>query len=185
MSANQSDGKSTRPAERWCFDKQIQASPRCVGSRWSVRKSQMDVQASERREGGSRSDRTGDEANSQHVWTKDDWQTKDGSADVCNGNIMKRTLPKEAWDLLTEEQKQATEQQQAPGERSVAETEAVKAARAYVRKGDPRSLNEEQLKRLTKTELVRIARKEDLPYRSKMNKAQLARTLRRHFRQPS
>jgi hypothetical protein len=50
---------------------------------------------------------------------------------------------------------------------------------------DPRSLNEEQLKRLTKTELVQIARHEDLPYRTKMNKAQLARTLRKHFRQPS
>jgi hypothetical protein len=47
---------------------------------------------------------------------------------------------------------------------------------------DPRELNEEELKRLTKDDLVSIARNEALPNRSKMNKAQLARTLRRHFR---
>lgn len=43
-------------------------------------------------------------------------------------------------------------------------------------------LNEEELKRLPKETLLTIARTEDLPNRSKMNKAQLARTLRRHFR---
>ena len=47
---------------------------------------------------------------------------------------------------------------------------------------DPRALNEEELKRLSKDCLVSIARDEALPNRSKMNKAQLARTLRRHFR---
>src|SRR5690606_30962526 len=44
-----------------------------------------------------------------------------------------------------------------------------------------KSLNEEELKRLTKEELVWLARNEALPHRSKMNKAQLARTLRRHY----
>ena len=44
-------------------------------------------------------------------------------------------------------------------------------------------LNEEELKRLTKNELDLLARHEQLPLRSKMNKAQLARTLRRHYRQ--
>lgn len=48
-----------------------------------------------------------------------------------------------------------------------------------------RRLNEEELKRLTKDELDTLARDEQLPLRSKMNKAQLARTLRRHFRQAS
>jgi hypothetical protein len=47
---------------------------------------------------------------------------------------------------------------------------------------DPHRLNEEELKRLGKDRLLRIARDENLPNRSKMNKAQLARTLRRHFR---
>ncbi len=59
------------------------------------------------------------------------------------------------------------------------------SARSRFAQDDPRSLNEEELKRLTKETLVRIARHEDLPNRSKMNKAQLARTLRKHFRQPS
>lgn len=45
-----------------------------------------------------------------------------------------------------------------------------------------RRLNEEELKRLTKEQLVQLARHEELPQRSKMNKAQLARSLRRHFR---
>ncbi len=48
--------------------------------------------------------------------------------------------------------------------------------------GDARGLNEEELKRLPKQTLATIARDESLPNRSKMNKAQLARTLRKHFR---
>jgi hypothetical protein len=49
------------------------------------------------------------------------------------------------------------------------------------REGGAPSIREERLKRLSKEELVRLARSEDLPHRSKMNKAQLARTLRRHY----
>ena len=47
--------------------------------------------------------------------------------------------------------------------------------------GEVGRLTEERLKRLTKRQLVGLARREALPNRSKMNKAQLARTLRRHF----
>ncbi|MBA3315317.1 MAG: hypothetical protein H0T47_18775 [Planctomycetaceae bacterium] len=61
----------------------------------------------------------------------------------------------------------------------------TEAARPSNMHHDPRFLNEVELNRLTKETLVQIAREEELPYRSKMNKAQLARTLRRHFRQPS
>ncbi len=75
---------------------------------------------------------------------------------------------------------------------------AVPRRRPLARKGQPRRgsrpllrtsreqarrLNEEELKRLTKNELDLLARHEQLPLRSKMNKAQLARTLRRHYRQ--
>lgn len=48
--------------------------------------------------------------------------------------------------------------------------------------GDPRDLNEQELNRLSKETLLTIARSESLPNRSKMNKAQLARTLRKHLR---
>jgi hypothetical protein len=48
--------------------------------------------------------------------------------------------------------------------------------------GDARCLNEEELNRLPKQTLLTLARDESLPNRSKMNKAQLARTLRKHFR---
>ena len=48
--------------------------------------------------------------------------------------------------------------------------------------GDPRDLNEQELNRLSKETLLTIARGESLPNRSKMNKAQLARTLRKHLR---
>ncbi len=50
---------------------------------------------------------------------------------------------------------------------------------------DVHGLREVQLKRLTKRVLLSIARKADLPGRSKMNKAQLARTLHKHFRTAS
>lgn len=48
--------------------------------------------------------------------------------------------------------------------------------------GDARCLNEAELNRLPKEALLTLARGESLPNRSKMNKAQLARTLRKHFR---
>ena len=55
-------------------------------------------------------------------------------------------------------------------------------ARRPVDRHDPSELSEVQLKHLSKEELLTIARRESLPNRSKMNKAQLARTLRKHFR---
>lgn len=184
MSADQSDEKDARRALRPRIQQQIQASSKCRGpGRWLARKSQLVVLE---HGGCCRGDRNRDEAKSPHAWTKENWQTKAGAADARHGKIMNCDLPQEAPILLTDEQKQAVETKQTPhGGQNVANTAAAKAARAYVTRHDPRSLNEEQLKRLTKIELVQIARRVDLPYRSKMNKAQLARTLRRHFRQPS
>ena len=65
------------------------------------------------------------------------------------------------------------------GRDDTAERSSWKYAESHA---DPRELNEEELKRLSKERLVSIARNEALPNRSKMNKAQLARTLRKHFR---
>lgn len=183
MPTDHYEDKYTKPVLRRQIKLKIQRSPK--GGRkcqWSARKSQMLAQEYERQGGDYKGNNNHQEASSLNKWTEQDWQTKEGSADARNGSKMKRYLPKEAWDLLTEEQKKATEQKKTSEDSQfVANTEAAKAARAYVDHDDPSRLNEEQLKRLTKARLAEIARSEELPNRSKMNKAQLARTLRKHF----
>lgn len=62
------------------------------------------------------------------------------------------------------------------------ESESAAARPAMTDFGDARCLNEAELNRLPKEALLTLARGESLPNRSKMNKAQLARTLRKHFR---
>ena len=69
-----------------------------------------------------------------------------------------------------------------PGMRRPAPTRYQRSSPAAIGVVQARRLNEEEVKRLTKEQLVELARHEELPQRSKMNKAQLARTLRRHFR---
>ncbi len=187
MSADHTDSNYTKPELRERLKSEIQASSK--GGRkgqWSARKSQMLVRQYEQQGGGYHGDKNHDEAKSLRTWTKEDWQTKNSSGHARTGKTMKRYLPKQAWDLLSAAEQRATETKKTShGEQYVANTEPAKAARSYVVKGDPSSLNEQQLNRLTKETLVQIARKEDLPQRSKMNKAQLARTLRKHFRTES
>jgi hypothetical protein len=187
MSVSQCDDNSTSSDRRRRLNHRIPASSNGIGpGRPCHRKSHLVVLELDRDADGDRRVRQRDVANSPHAWTNENWSTKASAADDRHGKIMNCYLPEEALHLLTDEQKQAVQTKQTShGQEYVANTEAAKAARAYVTRHDPRSLNEEQLKRLTKTELVQIARKEELPYRSKMNKAQLARTLRKHFRQPS
>lgn len=184
MSADHDDEKYTKPALHRRIKQELQESSK--GGRqgqWSARKSRMLVQEYERQGGGYKQDANRGEAKTIGRRTEQDWQTEEGSASARRGSTMKRHLPKRAWNLLTDGQRQTAETKQtSQGEQFVPHTQAATAARAYVAHDDPRGLNEEELKRLTKAELVRIARDEELPNRSKMNKAQLARTLRKHFR---
>ena len=152
---------------------------------WSARKSQMLVQEYEKRGGGYKKDEKDEDAKSLEEWTDQDWQTADGSAYADDGERMKRYLPKDAWDLLSEEEKEKAKEKKregdAEGKQFVENTLAAKAARAYVDHGDASELSEDQLKRLDKDELESIARDEDVQGRSGMTKDELASAIREHF----
>ena len=182
--------KYTKPALRRRIKEELQNSSK--GGRkgqWSARKSQLLVQEYERQGGGYKESKKDDAARSLEKWTDQNWQTKEGSADADTGKGMQRYLPEAAWKLLSDEEQKQAEAQKARGETSgqqfVPNTEAAKAARAFVDRGDASRLREDQLKRLTKQSLLQIARDAELPNRSKMAKAQLARALRKYFRSES
>lgn len=106
MSTDHYEDKYTKPALRRRIKQELQHSSK--GGRkgqWSARKSQLLAHEYERQGGGYKGNNNRDEAASLNKWTEQDWQTKEGSADARNGSKMKRYLPKEAWNLLTDVQK--------------------------------------------------------------------------------
>ncbi|MCI2237424.1 hypothetical protein MO973_05955 [Paenibacillus sp. TRM 82003] len=100
--------------------------------RWSARKSQLLKHEYEEHGGGYR--HPGERSESQqHLreWTEQDWRTADGSADARTGDGTKRYLPDAAWELLSEEERRATDERKRGGqEQHVANTDAAKHARA-------------------------------------------------------
>lgn len=112
---------------------------------WSARKAQLLKAAYEREGGGYLGEK---DETQQHLsrWSKEDWQTSDGSADATTGSpeekggASKRYLPKEAWDELSEDEKRATDAKKAEGsargEQFVANTKAAKEAGAHARAHD-------------------------------------------------
>ena len=154
----------------------------------SARKSQMLVQEYEKQGGGYKDDDDQKEAaDSLKQWTEQDWQTKEGSAYADkDGEPMKRYLPAKAWDLLSDDEKQKTDQKkQEEGEEAakqfVDNTAKAKAARKYVSHDDASDLTLEMLHRLSKSELSDIAAGEDVAGRSKMDKEELAHAIHEHF----
>ena len=153
---------------------------------WSARKSQMLVQEYEKRGGGYKKDSKDEDAKSLEEWTDQDWQTKDGSAYASEDGETKRYLPKRAWDLLSEAERDRTdrkkrEEGEDAAQQYVANTIEAKAARAYVDHGDASELFEDQLKRLNKGELDDLASDAEIDGRSKMDKDDLAAALRNHY----
>lgn len=98
---------------------------------WSARKAQLVAHEYEAAGGGYVGEKT-DAQKHLHQWTDEHWQTADGQPAI-DGETTHRYLPKEAWDQLTPEQKEATEQQKEAGslhgEQFVPNTPAAKQAR--------------------------------------------------------
>ncbi len=98
---------------------------------WSARKSQLLQHEYEARGGGYR--HPGERSESQqHLqeWTGQDWRTADGSTRARSGEGTKRYLPEAAWELLSEDEKRATEERKRSGrEQHVANTDAARHAR--------------------------------------------------------
>jgi hypothetical protein len=122
----------TEPELRARLKEEIKASDR--GGRpgqWSARKSQLLTSEYESQGGGYRheGERT---ASQQHLteWTEQDWHTADGGARAREGDETARYLPDAAWELLSDEEKRATDRKKRSGDaQHVANTEAAQQAR--------------------------------------------------------
>lgn len=180
------EAKYTKPdLRRKLKDELMQGDRGGKSGQWSARKAQMLVKEYEQQGGGYRKEKKDEDAKSLEQWTEQDWQTADGSAYADDGKAMKRYLPKRAWDLLSDAEKQRAQQKKrqgdARGRQYVENTVAAKAARAYVDHGDASELSQDQLMRLKKDELMDLAQQQGVEGRSSMNKPQLARSLRSHY----
>jgi hypothetical protein len=98
---------------------------------WSARKSQLLTSEYEKQGGGYRHE--GERTESQrHLqqWTDQDWHAQDGSTDARGPDGTSRYLPDAAWQLLSEEERAATDRvKSSSDEQHVANTEAAKQAR--------------------------------------------------------
>ncbi len=98
---------------------------------WSARKAQLLAHEYEAAGGGYKGEKTDAQ---EHLagWTKEEWQTKDGTP-ADKGDETARYLPKKAWDELSEAEKTATDKKKRAGSKTgkqfVANTAKAKAAR--------------------------------------------------------
>jgi len=78
---------------------------------WSARKAQLVAAEYKRRGGGYTTDKAHEPEAARHLdrWTAEQWQTKDGSAQAREGDVTHRYLPKDAWDQLSEQEKEETD----------------------------------------------------------------------------
>lgn len=132
-SAKGSQGRYTRPALRERLKKKIQASDKGgKPGQWSARKSQLLAQEY-KKEGGGYVGGKGESQKSLDSWTKESWQTREGTTRARHGRTTSRYLPKKAWDALSEGEKDATEKKKRSasrrGKQFVANTPAAKTAR--------------------------------------------------------
>jgi hypothetical protein len=122
----------TDPELRARLKEEIKAGDR--GGRpgqWSARKSQLLTHEYEAQGGGYRHEGERTEAQ-RHLqeWTGQDWHTADGGDRARGSDGTKRYLPDAAWELLTDEEKAATDARKRQGrEQHVANTDAAKEAR--------------------------------------------------------
>ncbi len=133
-SAEDYESDYTDPELRARLKEEIKAGDR--GGRpgqWSARKSQLLVAEYERNGGGYR-DESGRTDSQRHLqeWTKQDWHTADGDpAARDDGAGTHRYLADAAWQLLSEDERRATDRKKTSGrEQHVANTDAAREARA-------------------------------------------------------
>ena len=126
--------KYTDPELREEIKEEIKASDKGgEEGQWSARKSQLLTQEYEKRGGGYKGEKDQSQKNLEK-WTEEEWQTKEGDADARKGDgETKRYLPKEAWENLSEEETEETEEKKREGSKKgqqhVSNTDEAKNAR--------------------------------------------------------
>jgi hypothetical protein len=134
MAKQNYEEKYTHPEMREKVKEEIKASDKGgKEGQWSARKSQLLTQEYEKRGGGYKGEKDQSQKNLEE-WTEEEWQTKEGDADARqNSGETKRYLPKKAWESMSEEEKEETEQKKREGSKKgqqhVSNTEKAKEAR--------------------------------------------------------
>ncbi|KAL1603924.1 hypothetical protein SLS60_005516 [Paraconiothyrium brasiliense] len=129
------DDKYTDPELRNEVKEEIQAGDKGgAPGQWSARKAQMMASEYKQRGGGYTTDEKDDKAKHLDSWTKEEWQTKEGSGNAKQEDgTEKRYLPKKAWEQMSEKEKGETDQKKQEeskeGKQYVANTSKAKSAR--------------------------------------------------------
>ncbi len=137
MAKNKKDyeEKYTDPELREKLKEEIKGSDKGgKPGQWSARKSQLLTQEYEKQGGGYKGEKD-DSQKHLEQWTEEQWQTKEGSANARHDDgETSRYLPKEAWENLSEGEKEETERKKREGSRQgkqhVGNTAEAKEARA-------------------------------------------------------
>jgi hypothetical protein len=124
--------KYTDPELRERIKEEIKASDKGGGpGQWSARKAQLLTKEYEKAGGGYKGEKDDDQKHLEQ-WTEEEWQTQEGDARAREGGETKRYLPKEAWEKLGPEEREATERAKREGskkgEQFAGNTEVAKAA---------------------------------------------------------
>ena len=133
MAKQDYEEKYTHPELREEIKEEIKASDKGgKKGQWSARKSQLLTQEYEKR-GGDYKGGKGQSQKNLEKWTEEEWQTKEGDANARKDGETKRYLPKKAWENMSEEEKEETEQKKREGSKKgqqhVSNTEEAKQAR--------------------------------------------------------
>src|SRR4028119_320664 len=133
MAKKSYEEKYTHPELREEIKEEIKASDKGgEKGQWSARKSQLLTQEYEKRGGGYKGEKNESQKNLEH-WTEEEWQTKEGDANARKDGETKRYLPKKAWESMSEEEKEETENKKREGSKEgqqhVSNTDEAKQAR--------------------------------------------------------
>ena len=133
MAKHDHEQKYTDPELRKKIKEEIKASDKGgEEGQWSARKSQLLTQEYEKRGGGYKGEK-GESQKNLEKWTEEEWQTREGDADARQDGETKRYLPKEAWENMSEEEKEETEKRKREGSKKgqqhVSNTDEAKQAR--------------------------------------------------------
>lgn len=123
----------THPELREELKEEIKASDKGGRSgQWSARKSQLLTKEYEKAGGGYEGEKTEDQK-SLEKWTEEEWTTQEGDERARRGDETARYLSKGAWEKLSPEEREATENKKREGskkgEQYVENTRVAREAR--------------------------------------------------------
>ncbi|MGF1634700.1 MAG: hypothetical protein ACFCVE_12685 [Phycisphaerae bacterium] len=169
--------KYTKPKLRKKLKDEIQASDKGgKKGQWSARKAQLLVQTYEKQGGGYKG-KKGPKQKHLEKWSAEDWQTKGGDTRARQPDgTTKRYLPKAAWDELSEKEAKKTDklkrEMSKQGIQFVPNSKKARKTGAKVR-------NIGDLSDVKKGELKTMAKRLGVKGRSKMDKDELAKHVRK------